>query len=129
MRKYLKPSLNWLLVFLPLAVWAEYTHPESHRVIFLAACLAIVPLAAVLGHATEDLAARSGEGLGGFLNATFGNAAELIIGIVAIKAGKIEIVKRSVGPRKDWYRVVAGPFRNGEEARSALDTLERKASP
>ena len=96
MRKYLKPSLNWLLVFLPLAVWAEYAHPESHRFIFLAACLAIVPLAAVLGHATEDLAARSSEGLGGFLNATFGNAAELIIGIVAMKAGNIDIVKASL---------------------------------
>jgi Ca2+:H+ antiporter len=96
MRKYLKPSLNWLFLFFPLAVWAEYTHPESHRFIFLSACLAIVPLAAVLGRATEDLAARSGEGLGGFLNATFGNAAELIIGIVAIKAGKIEIVKASL---------------------------------
>ena len=96
MRKYLKPSLNWLLVFLPLAVWAEHAHPESHRFIFLAACLAIVPLAAVLGHATEELAARSGEGLGGFLNATFGNAAELIIGIVAMKAGNIDIVKASL---------------------------------
>ena len=96
MRKYLKPSLNWLLVFLPLAVWAEHAHPESHRFIFLAACLAIVPLAAVLGHATEDLAARSSEGLGGFLNATFGNAAELIIGIVAMKAGNIDIVKASL---------------------------------
>ena len=96
MRRFLKPSLYWLLVFFPLAVWAEHAHPESHQFIFLAACLAIVPLAAVLGHATEELAARSGEGLGGFLNVTFGNAAELIIGIVAIKAGKIEIVKASL---------------------------------
>ena len=96
MRTYLKPSLNWLLAFLPLAVWVEHAHPESHRFIFLAACLAIVPLAAILGQATEHMAARAGEGLGGFLNATFGNAAELIIAIVAIKAGKIEIVKASL---------------------------------
>ena len=96
MRGLLKPSLYWLLVFLPLAVWAEHAQPESHRFIFIAACLAIVPLAAVLGHATEHIAARAGEGLGGFLNATFGNAAELIIAIVALKAGKIEVVKASL---------------------------------
>ena len=81
MRKFLKPSLYCLLVFLPLAVWTEHAKPESHRFIFIAACLAIVPLAAVLGHATEHIAARAGEGLGGFLNATFGNPAELIIAI------------------------------------------------
>jgi Ca2+:H+ antiporter len=80
-RGFLKPSLNWLLVSIPLAVWAEHDQPESHRFIFIAACLAIVPLAGVLGHATEHIAARAGEGLGGIPNATFGNAAELIIAI------------------------------------------------
>ncbi|MGV8075187.1 MAG: calcium/proton exchanger [Syntrophobacteraceae bacterium] len=96
MQKYLKPNLYWLLVFLPLSVWAEHTQPDSHRFIFISACLAIIPLAAVLGHATEHIAARAGEGVGGFLNATFGNAAELIIAIVALKAGKIAVVKASL---------------------------------
>jgi len=96
MRRYFKPSLYWLLAFLPFAVWAEHARPDSHRFIFGAACLAIIPLAAVLGRATEHIAARAGEGLGGFLNATFGNAAELIIAIVALQAGKMDIVKASL---------------------------------
>jgi Ca2+:H+ antiporter len=96
MRKFLKPSFNWLLVFFPLALWTEHARPESHGFIFIAACLAIVPLAAILGHATEHLASRVGEGVGGFLNATFGNAAEFIIAIVALQAGKIEVVKASL---------------------------------
>jgi Ca2+:H+ antiporter len=95
-RKLLKPSLYWLLGFLPLAVWAEHARPEWHRFIFVTACLAIIPLAGVLGRATEHIAARAGEGVGGFLNATFGNAAELIIAIVALKAGKIDVVKASL---------------------------------
>jgi Ca2+:H+ antiporter len=95
-RKFLKPSIYWLLVFLPLAVWTEHARPESQGFIFIAACLAIIPLAAVLGHATEHIASRVGEGLGGLLNATFGNAAELIIAIVALQAGKIQVVKASL---------------------------------
>ena len=96
MRKFLKPSLYWLLVFFPWAIGIEHARPESHGFIFIAACLAIVPLAAILGRATEHLASRVGEGLGGFLNATFGNAAELIIAIVALQAGKVEVVKASL---------------------------------
>jgi Ca2+:H+ antiporter len=96
MQQMFRPTIYWLLVFFPLAVGAEHVRPEWHRFIFIAACLAIVPLAAVLGHATEHIAARAGEGLGGFLNATFGNAAELIISIVALKAGKIDVVKASL---------------------------------
>jgi Ca2+:H+ antiporter len=91
-----KPSLNWLLLFLPVAVWAEHAQPQSHRLIFLAAALAIVPLAGVLGVATEHLAARAGEGLGGLLNATFGNAAELIIAVVALQSGQLDLVKASL---------------------------------
>src|SRR5262245_22892173 len=70
--------------------------PESHVLIFVSACLAIIPLAGHLGLATEHLAARAGEGLGGFLNATFGNLAELIIAIVALRAGHAEVVKASL---------------------------------
>ena len=95
-RALVKPSLNWLLVFLPVAIWAEHAQPDSHRLIFVSACLAIVPLAGMLGIATEHLAARAGEGLGGFLNATFGNAAELIIAIVALTSGQVDVVKASL---------------------------------
>ena len=60
------------------------------------ACVAIIPLAGLLGLATEKLAARVGEGIGGFLDATLGNAAELIIALVALRAGMLDIVKASL---------------------------------
>jgi Ca2+:H+ antiporter len=89
-------SLNLLLVFAPLAIGLEAAGSERHGLIFLSACLAIVPLAGWMGKATERLADRAGEGIGGLLNATFGNAAEMIIAIVALQAGKLEIVKASI---------------------------------
>ena len=96
MSNLLKPSLNWLLVCIPLAVWLEHARPESHTAIFFAACLAVLPLAGWLGHATEHLAERTGEGIGGLLNATFGNAAELIIAISALRQGLFSVVKASL---------------------------------
>ncbi len=92
----MKPSLDWLLVCIPLAVWLEYARPESHIAIFGVACLAVLPLAGWLGRATEQLAERTSEGIGGLLNATFGNAAELIIAIVAMKQGLFSVVKASL---------------------------------
>lgn len=92
----IRPSLDWLLIFLPVTVWAEHARSDSHRLIFFSSCLAIIPLAGLLGRATEQIAVRAGEGLGGFLNATFGNAAELIIAIVALRAGQLEVVKASL---------------------------------
>ena len=71
--------LNWLLIFVPLAAGLEIFAPGQDTFIFLASALAIIPLAGWLGKATEQLAHRTGEGVGGLLNATFGNAAELII--------------------------------------------------
>jgi Ca2+:H+ antiporter len=88
--------LNWLLIFVPAALGLEFWRPESHALIFLAACLAIVPLAGLLGRATEELARHTGEGIGGLLNATFGNAAELIIAIMAIRKGLYPVVKASL---------------------------------
>jgi Ca2+:H+ antiporter len=64
--------------------------------IFLASSAAIIPLAALMGRATEELAERLGEGVGGLLNATFGNAAELIIAIIALRAGYLDLVKASI---------------------------------
>lgn len=88
--------LNWLLVFVPVAIALEYLAPERHLLVFVAAGIAILPLAGWLGRATEQLADRSGEGVGGLLNATFGNAAELIIALSALRAGLHDVVKASI---------------------------------
>lgn len=85
-----------LLVFLPVALVLEYVVHGGALAIFVTSSLAIVPLAALMGRATEQLAERLGEGVGGLLNATFGNAAELIIAIVALRAGYIDLVKASI---------------------------------
>lgn len=88
--------LAWLLFAVPVAAWAHHARPDSPLLVFGLACLAIVPLAGLLGLATEKLAARTGEGIGGFLNATLGNAAELIIALVALRAGMLDVVKASL---------------------------------
>lgn len=88
--------LNWLLVFVPIAVGLHYLRPDSHTWIFVTAALAIVPLAGWLGKATEQIAERTNEGIGGLLNATFGNAAEMIIAIVAMQRGLHDVVKASL---------------------------------
>lgn len=94
--KILTPSLNWLLVFVPAAIGAKFFFAGAETFTFIAACLAIIPLAGWMGKATEHLAERTGEGIGGLLNATFGNAAELIIAIVALSKGLTDIVKASL---------------------------------
>ncbi len=86
--------LNIMLIFVPLTVVAS--HLEWHPFPFFFACLGIVPLAAWMGRATEHLAERFGSGIGGLLNATFGNAAELIIAFAALRAGLHDIVKASI---------------------------------
>ncbi|MFN7925600.1 MAG: calcium/proton exchanger [Bryobacteraceae bacterium] len=96
MSQFLKPSLNWLLVFVPVAVWLEHARPTEHLWIFATACLAVLPLAGWLGTATEHLAARTSEAVGGLLNATFGNAAELIIALIALHNGLFDVVKASL---------------------------------
>ncbi|MBI3681106.1 MAG: calcium/proton exchanger [Acidobacteria bacterium] len=96
MKDLLRPPLNWLLIFVPVAVWLHHARPDWHTAIFLSACLAILPLAGWLGHATEHLAARTSEAIGGLLNATFGNAAELIIALVALRKGLYDVVKASL---------------------------------
>jgi Ca2+:H+ antiporter len=96
MRDVLKPSLDWLLIFIPVVVWVEHFNPGAHIAIFACACLAVLPLAGWLGRATEHLAERTGEGIGGLLNATFGNAAELIIALIALRKGLFDVVKASL---------------------------------
>ena len=87
--------IHFLLIFLPVAILAEILHWPP-LVIFAASALAVVPLAGLLGEATEVLAEKIGPRLGGLLNATLGNAAELIITIIAIRAGQLELVKASL---------------------------------
>ena len=89
--KYLK----YLLFFVPISIIGHYIE-FSDSVVFLLSCLAIVPLAVFLGEATEELAVYTGPKLGGFLNATFGNATELIIAFFAMKAGLFDVVKASL---------------------------------
>lgn len=88
--------MNRLLVCVPVAIGLEYLAPDRHLLIFATSCLAILPLAGWMGHATEQLAERMGEGVGGLLNATFGNAAELIIALAALRAGLHDVVKASI---------------------------------
>jgi len=88
--------LAWLLIAVPVTAGVHYAMPHAALLGFILACIAIIPLAGLLGHATEKLAARVGDAIGGFLNATLGNAAELIIALVALRAGMLDIVKASI---------------------------------
>ena len=93
----LKFSLSWFLVFVPIAIalrfWPGGANPTA---LFICSAIGIIPLAGWMGRATEALAARMGEGIGGLLNATFGNAAELIIAVIALSKGLTSVVKASI---------------------------------
>jgi Ca2+:H+ antiporter len=88
--------LLWLLVFVPLMFVAEVLRPDAHTLLFALSVLAIVPLAALLSHATESVAARTGDAVGGLLNATLGNMTELVIALTALAAGEYMLVKASI---------------------------------
>lgn len=90
--KFLRSPMNWLLAFVPITVALEHVGQVPAPVLFFSAALAIVPIAASIVRATEQLATRTGDAAGGLLNATFGNAPELIISLVALKAGLLEMV-------------------------------------
>ena len=97
MKLLLKPGINWLLIFVPVAVvlriWPQFGNETA---LFIFSCLAIIPLAGWMGRATEELAEHLGHGVGGLLNATFGNAAELIIALIALSKGLTGVVKASI---------------------------------
>ncbi|MFI5179065.1 MAG: calcium/proton exchanger [Vicinamibacterales bacterium] len=95
LRALARNRLNLLLVAAPLSWIARAAAPSSPWV-FVAAAVSLVPLAGLIGFGTEQLARRSGPAWGGFLNATFGNAAELIIAVVALGSGHVELVKASI---------------------------------
>jgi Ca2+:H+ antiporter len=93
LRRY---SLRLMLGFIPISVGLAYFAPEHHVAVFVTAILAILPLAGYIGKATEALAEQLGGSIGGLLNATFGNAAELIIGALALREGLTDLVKASI---------------------------------
>ena len=96
-RKWLKPRLDWLLIFVPVAIGLRFVPGlENPTALFIVSCLAIIPLAGWMGRATEHLAEHLGQGVGGLLNATFGNAAELIIALFALSKGLTGVVKASI---------------------------------
>lgn len=88
--------LYGLLVLVPVALILELTDIGGHEAVFVTSALALVPLAAILGRATEETAVYTGPQIGGLLNATLGNAAELIITIVALREGLVSVVKASI---------------------------------
>ncbi|HSE42621.1 MAG TPA: calcium/proton exchanger [Acidobacteriota bacterium] len=92
----LKPSLNWLLIFIPITLVLEHIDAISPPILFFSAALSIIPIAKMIVQATEQIAMRTGDAIGGLLNATFGNAPELIIAMVALKAGYFDMVRASL---------------------------------
>src|SRR5215510_3007315 len=90
-----KPLL-WLLVLVPVVLAAQLIKPETHTLLFVLSVAAIVPLAALLSRATESVAAKTGDLIGGLLNATLGNLTELLIALAALRAGQYVLVKASI---------------------------------
>jgi Ca2+:H+ antiporter len=86
----------WLLVFVPVVLVYAKLRPEGHTLLFVLSVLAIVPLATLLSHATESVAAKTGDAAGGLLNATLGNLTELVIALTALSAGNYILVKASI---------------------------------
>ena len=89
-------KLLWLLVFVPVVFSAQQFMHDAHTLLFALSVLAIVPLAALLSHATESVAAKTGDAVGGLLNATLGNLTELVIALTALRAGHYVLVKASL---------------------------------
>jgi Ca2+:H+ antiporter len=91
----LKPSMYWLLAFIPISIALEHAHVDP-PVLFFSAALAILPIARLIVLSTEQIATRTGDAIGGLLNATFGNAPELIIAMVALQSGLYDMVRASI---------------------------------
>lgn len=100
MKQLLKEIANnpllWALAFVPVVFVVEKLAPESHTLLFILSVCAIIPLAAMLSLATESVAARTGDAVGGLLNATLGNLTELVIALAALRAGEYMLVKASI---------------------------------
>ncbi|HKD61040.1 MAG TPA: calcium/proton exchanger [Terracidiphilus sp.] len=100
MKQLLKEIANnpllWMLVFVPVVFVVQRLQPESHTLLFVLSVLAIIPLAALLSLATESVAVRTGDAVGGLLNATLGNLTELVIALAALRSGQYMLVKASI---------------------------------
>src|SRR5437899_8019418 len=96
LREIRRTPLLWMLIFVPAALIAARVVPTAHTLLFVLAVLAIVPLAALLSHATESVSEKTGDAVGGLLNATLGNLTELIIAVTALRAGEHMLVKASI---------------------------------
>lgn len=96
MSGFLRNPINWLLIFVPITLLMEKVGGVPAPAVFFSAGIAIIPMAALIVRATEQLATRTGDAVGGLLNATFGNAPELIISLVALRAGYFDMVRASL---------------------------------
>jgi len=96
LREIRETPLLWMLIFVPTVLIAARVVPTAHTILFVLAVLAIVPLAALLSHATEAVSEKTGDAVGGLLNATLGNLTELIIAVTALRAGEYMLVKASI---------------------------------
>jgi Ca2+:H+ antiporter len=113
--------LNYLLVAIPFSIYFRFSGNEL--AMFFTACMAIIPLAGLMGEATENIACHSGDKVGGLLNATFGNATELLITIFALRAGLFDVVKASIAGSilgnillVLGLSILVGGVRNGEQS-------------
>ncbi len=91
-----KNALRLLLIFVPASLYLGYSHHAAPTWVFVTSCLAILPLAGLMGEGTENLTHHTGPRLGGLISSSFGNAAELILGFIALRAGQTEVVKASL---------------------------------
>src|SRR5262249_39353457 len=96
LKEFRHNPMLWLLALVPVALVAAKLVPAAHTLLFVLSVLAIVPLAALLSHATESVAEKTGDTLGGLLNATLGNLTELVIAAAALRAGEYALVKGSI---------------------------------
>ncbi len=93
---FVRRPINWLLIFVPITLILERLGGAPAPLVFFSAGIAILPIAALIVRATEQMATRTGDAIGGLLNATFGNAPELIISLVALRAGYLDMVRASL---------------------------------
>jgi Ca2+:H+ antiporter len=96
LKDFFRKPINWLLLFIPITVGLEHLTHVPAPVLFFMAALAIIPIASQIVQATEQIASRTGDAVGGLLNATFGNAPELIIALVALRSGYLDMVRASL---------------------------------
>ena len=129
--------LLWLLAIVPVLFAAKAFEPEGHALLFVLSVLGIIPLAALLSHATESVASKTGDAIGGLLNATLGNLTELIIALTALHAGQYVLVKASIAgaivtaspTTHKMTRAVSGkrPARTKISAATVYSTARRRA--